>query len=297
MRKFRSASANLMDVRLAYTYLIAIALAFSIMGLIASRLEARLGETELASWRDTLTECADSLRSYLDSDKPEHRLASALRFENAAAALICDDSARSALLDFADELKNGGAHSPEDIRALSDTFSLLAQVEYENGETARRQISEALLRITGADAETVYEAPPEAADDRFLQFAYESAEASAGKLLGSTADMLTLQYSPAGLVMSSGNLRAVFSPIDGRALSLLHIRLGLVPDVYFSKDELAAYAARLASEVTGKKIESESITELCGFTAVGFDADEDRLTVILDSHGRLCAFDTFKVKR
>jgi hypothetical protein len=134
--------------------------------------------------------------------------------------------------------------------------------------------------------------------DKPERYTRTSVRSSAGKLLGNTLKMLTFDRTDTGYEARSGNLHAVFSSFDGSAESFLHIRLGIIPEVYYDEDELADYANSLLTGTLGVKDPSLIFVRLetfCGFTKVEFETDMQKIITVLDSHGRLWALE--KVKR
>ena len=167
------------DSRCAYLLAGFLAAALIISAAITSSLEARLNDEVVRQLRGQLYECAESLDSYIDSTG-DARLAAALRFANAAKSLRLDDETRGALEllagrltaplvadsrtneSAAAELSNESVSdnrsneslmpqppdelaltqpSDERLRALADSFYLLATQSWGSGEATADGIS------------------------------------------------------------------------------------------------------------------------------------------------------------
>lgn len=315
MRSFMKSRDSLKDSRIAYTYLIILALVLAVMGLVITQLKTQLGVNELIGYRETLAECSDSLRAFAASNQFDRKLTAALRFEIAAASLACGDRARSELLRFAGVLRKsafGEESAPDEsvLYELSDMFILLAMLDYKNGEAAREHITNVLsfdLVSAATGVESVEEEksnlyiagmdPKPQSYGKMEQFVYTKAADSAEKLLGKTWRLLNIERSDTGYTVRADNVRAEFSNIDGSAEKLLHIRLGRIPDSFYAEYELSEYAKSIAVGTLGADEKNMTLSRLetfCGFTTVEFNTASEKIILVLDSHSRLWAIEKSK---
>ena len=345
------------DPRHAYLLAGFLAAALIISAAITSSLEARLNDEVVRQLRGQLYECAESLDSYIDSTG-DARYAAALRFANAAKSLRLDDETRGALELLAGRLtaplvtgsrtnESGAAElsneavsgdrsgeslipqpsdelaltqpSDERLRALADSFYLLATQSWGSGEATAEGISSEIasqLKLqlkahltSDMTAELTEPLVPEQSairgeteaepskDELYLilpqsdtlsritrNLSRANAINSLSLLLGANRAELDLVDSDAGFTAASGNLRAEFSGGDGRLVEYIHIRLG-APGVPLAESELYSRAVGYARELYD--IESEPLYAIsdCGFALYGWDG----CRVVLDSAGKLYA--------
>ncbi|MCI8386895.1 MAG: hypothetical protein HFE63_00310 [Clostridiales bacterium] len=305
MRNFRSTRTNLNDVRIAYTYLIALALALSIMGLIASGLDNKLSASELAEYRTSLSECADSLRGYIETEAPERRFVSALRFENAVVSLNCTDNVRAELLNLADRLQKSVFEREIDmlatvteLRGLADTFSMLTMLEYDDRASAVMQISDEIARVVGIEDETSSDSlsnDEPYSGGKVEQFNLSAAKNNAERLLGDAVRSLTFEGCTDGYFASADNLSMLFSPNDGSPISIVYLRLGGIPNAYFTEREIIDYAERITADAVfggdSGELDVAGIKSMCGYTMVELGSETDMIRAIIDEHGRICVFE------
>ena len=341
------------DPRRAYLLAGFLAAALIISTAVTSSLERRLNVETSRQLRGQLYECAESLDAYVDSTG-DARYAAALRFANAVKSLRLDDETRGALEllagrltaplvtgsrtneSAAAELSNEAVSddrsgeslipqpsdelaltqpSDERLRALADSFYLLATQSWSFGEATAEGISseiaseltaELKAHLTSDMTEPLVpessairgetEAEP-SKDELYLilpqsdtlsritrRLSLANAKDSLSLLLGTSRAELDLVDSGTGFTARSGNLRAEFASRDGRLVEYIHIRLG-APGVPLAESELYSRAVGYARELYD--IESEPLYAIsdCGFTLYGWDG----CRVVLDSAGKLYA--------
>lgn len=341
------------DPRRAYLLAGFLAAALIISTAVTSSLERRLNVEVSRQLRGQLYECAESLDAYVDSTG-DARYAAALRFANAVKSLRLDDETRGALELLARQLtaplvtgsrtnESGAAElsneavsddrsgeslmpqpsdelaltqpSDERLRALADSFYLLASRSYDSGkapsdgissEIASELTAELKAHLTSDMTEPLAPEPSairgeteaEPSKDELYLILPQSAALSRitrdlsranaidslSLLLGANRAELDLVDSDVGFTAASGNLRAEFSGGDGRLVEYIHIRLG-APGVPLAESELYSRAVGYARELYD--IESEPLYAISdgGFTLYGWDG----CRVVLDSAGKLYA--------
>lgn len=308
MVRFRSTRDGLRDIRSAYLFLSALSLALFIMGGISRRLMIELDARELEHERRTLTLCADSLDRFLSAESETDRLGEALRFGNSAAALDCTDDTRNALLALAEELeedaKSAGVQSTDSfegvrlimysedmLRNLSDGFYMLASMEYDSAEAARKTVSETLMRpeyrltfiMTELPLSPPDEQPVTDALERQKKFAAGKARELAAKIFGASASVMKLKETDECFRMNGANYSAMFSKTDGHLMRLVYIRLGQVEGV--SAQDAVDLIALKKSEIPERSISSEA----CGYVSEEIVLPGRLIRAVYDSGGRLCA--------
>lgn len=345
------------DPRHAYLLAGFLAAALIISTAVTSSLERRLNVEVSRQLRGQLYECAESLDAYVDSTG-DARLCAALRFANAVKSLRLDDETRGALellarqltaplvtgsrtnesaaAELSNEAVSGDRSgeslipqpsdelaltqpSDERLRALADSFYLLATQSWGSGEATAEGISSEIasqLKLqlkahltSDMTAELTEPLVPEQSairgeteaepskDELYLilpqsdtlsritrNLSRANAINSLSLLLGANRAELDLVDSDAGFTAASGNLRAEFSGGDGRLVEYIHIRLG-APGVPLAESELYSRAVGYARELYD--IESEPLYAIsdCGFALYGWDG----CRVVLDSAGKLYA--------
>lgn len=345
------------DPRHAYLLAGFLAAALIISTAVSASLERRLNVEVSRQLRGQLYECAESLDSYIDSTG-DARYAAALRFANAVKSLRLDDETRGALELLAGRLtaplvtgsrtnESGAAELPneavsgdrsgeslmpqpsdelaltqpsdERLRALADSFYLLATQSWSFGEATAEGISSEIASQLTSELKVQLKAhltseltselteplapelsairgendkvepnpalPQSAALSRITRdLSRANAIDSLSLLLGANRAELDLVDSDVGFTAASGNLRAEFSGGDGRLVEYIHIRLG-APGVPLAESELYSRAVGYARELYD--IESEPLYAISdgGFTLYGWDG----CRVVLDSAGKLYA--------
>jgi len=259
--------------------------------ILAVRADARLRQYELDACRGVMTECADALRTWTDSEDEQLRLSAALRFGSAAARLP-DNHTREALFPFADRLRAGDASATADAAALADTFSLLAAVDYPDVDMLYAALTRELAAALPAEPEPLPEA--DIAGTELTEYSRTVAERAVKKLFG---DQVSCRLSDDGSawVAETENLRMIFSGFDGTLESFVYIRLGAVPDVRCTESEIVERAQIFADRLGLRIIEGSAADRLGGFTAVMLTGRTDDYRAVLDSAGRVLCM--LKVKR
>ena len=291
MRRFRSCRANLSDPRVTLMFILTLILLLGTACMLTFRANARLQRYELEACRGVISECADALHTWADTEDEQLRLSAALRFGSAAARLT-DGFAREALFPFADRLRAEDASAASDAAALADTLALLAAVDYPDADTLYAALAHELAEMLPAAPE----APPEtaAADEQPTEYSRTIAERAVKQLFGG---QVTCRLSEAGgaWVAEAGNLRMIFSGFDGKLESLVYIRLGAAPSVRCTEHELVERAQAFANRLGLHILEGRAADRLGGFTAVMLSGRTEDYRAVLDGAGRVWCM--FKVKR
>ena len=291
MRDFWSSRKRLSDPRITLVFILMLILLLGMACILAVRADARLRQYELDACRGVMTECADALRTWTDSEDEQLRLSAALRFGSAAARLP-DAPAREALFPFADRLRAGDDTAAADAAALADALSLLAAVDYPDADMLHAALARALSEML-PDAPEV---PPEAAaaDAQLTEYSRTIAERAAKQLFG---DQVTCRLSENGgaWVAETENMRMIFSGFDGKLESLVYIRLGAAPDVRCTESEIVERAQAFADRLGLRIIEGTAADRLGDFTSVLLTGRTEDYRAVLDGAGRVWCM--FKVKR
>ncbi len=299
MRPFRRNFENLRDTRIAYTFLISLALICTILVILTSRLDGNLRKSELEGCYESLALCADALESWNAAVGAGERYAASLRFENAAASLPSGVELEP-ILSLADYMRMGQSAKSR-VRAFADTFALLSSIEYTDIGEARRIISETLdgvsnkvfAGVTAKPNDTVTIPPPEV-----LYYTKRVAESSIKKLFGGSAVGLELLQSEDGSwVSQTENMRMTFSGNDGSLEAFVFIRVGNALGSAVSEEEAISSALEFYKSTRrtsgGAKVVDSSWA--CGFTVCDIADGEEYWRATVDSSGRVWSL--MKVKR
>ncbi|MBQ8510297.1 MAG: hypothetical protein IJ493_10365 [Clostridia bacterium] len=307
MRNFRTNSTNLSDTRVAYTFLTALALLCTVMGLLASQRQQRLYHYELVDCYEQLAVCADSLHQYADPLPDTDRYAQAVRFANAIPQLPCEESTRTLLLDVAAGMRENAAEDgmqavmrtleADDgfLRTLSDTFAMLAALDYTDTDMAKRLINQALDSVMPALSETGTDTSDaaDAVSAGQARITRESASRTVSSLFGSSMKIDGMSEDGQYWVAQAENLRMVFSAASGEMESFLYIRLGDSPKRRLSEKAVIREATDFAAKQIhgGGELTVSRTEELCGFTVVDLTAGKESCRVTADWYGRIWSFE------
>lgn len=295
MRSFRKDGANLRDTRISYLFILSLTLICAIMGIMIGRQGALIHAKELEACYESLTLCADALDEWSAAVSDEARYAAAIRFGSAVASLPSEVSAQP-LLALADNMRSGQSAKTR-VRALSDTFALLASIEYTDDEEARRIIAET---IDGVNRELVLEPPrmnarsaePTAAIlPEVVRYSRDVAKRAVGTLFGRNASTLELVLSDDGgaWITETDNLRMTFSAEDGSLDGFVYIRLGDQPSEQFTEEERLSAARDFFIDMrrTTASAQVSASGELCGFLLAEINDGGEIWYSAVDSYGRI----------
>ncbi len=299
MRSFRKDSENLRDTRIAYTFLLSLALVCAILGIVATQLGGDLQRSEMQSTYEVLTLCADALEAWSVADGAGERYAASVRFENAAASLPSEVELEP-ILSLADYMRMGES-AKERVRAFADTFALLSSIDYTSESEARRIIAETLggvsdkvLGDTAANSAAAVEVPP----PEVLAYTKRVAEGTVKTLFGGNAVGLELIEGEGGSwITETENLRMSFSGADGSLEGFVYIRVGDAPGNNISEADRLSVALEFYKS-TRRGVGGASVGnggEVCGFTLCEITDGEERWHITVDAHGRVWSLT--KVKR
>lgn len=299
MRSFRKDSENLRDTRIAYTFLLSLALVCAILGIVATQLGGDLQKSELQDCYKALTLCADALEAWSEADGAEARYAASVRFENAAASLPSEVELEP-ILSLADYMRMGQSAEGR-VRAFADTFALLSSIDYTSEAEARRIIAETLGGVSDkvlgdalAKPAVVAEIPP----PEVLAYTKRVAEGTVKTLFGGNALGLELSQSEKGSwVTETENLRMSFSGADGSLEGFVYIRVGNAPSDILSEAERLSAALEFykSTRRTAGGASVKNASEACGFTLCEISDGEENWHITVDAHGRIWSLT--KVKR
>ncbi len=299
MRKFRSNTENIRDMRIAYTFLLSLAVVCLILGVVSTRLGSRLHANELADSYRALTLCSDALREWDSAQSDESRYAAAIRFGD-AAAMLPSEVELEPLLSLADKMR-AGEDAANAVHTFADTFALLAALDYADDAEARAVIASALDGVVGALAPETSQ-PPSADVEQLLPevVAYSGKVAAKGikAIFGANAGTLTPHLAESGdvFVAENENLRMTFSAADGNLESFIFIRLGDVPSIELNDSERLRAALDFFNLNRRKRgADADIAGEVCGFLIADITAGEDSYRAAVDKYGRVWSLT--KVKR
>lgn len=276
MVKFRNSAKALKDPHTAY--IIAAFLAFA---LIISKLDTfreaneMIDNAEHSRSVEALYECADALRSYSSAERNEDMVKAVLLFENACLRLELDDRIKSALLNYAGELRYGVLDN--DAGLIADELLFIAETD---GSIDRLCI---LLGICEDDADAKKNDVP-------MRYLRHTAMADALILAGDVHGLPDIVFSDNDISMSASNLFISFSKSDGSFDEFFFLHSGKRD----MSNDIETAARKLAFELTGGQ-ELECGTELCGYRAFCALGKNELVSLVYDSCGRLSA--AVKVKR
>lgn len=275
MVNFRNSAKALKDPRTAY-----IIAAFLTFALIISKLDTfrevneMIDNAEHSRSVEALYECADALRSYSSAERNEDMVKAVLLFENACLRLELDDRIKSALLDYAGELRYGVRDN--DVRLIADELLFIAETD---GSIDRLCI---LLGICKDDDVKKTDVP--------MRYLRHTAMADALILAGDVHGLPDIVFSDKDISMSASNLFISFSKNDGSFDEFFFLHSGKSD----MSNDIGSAARKLAFELTGGQ-ELECGTELCGYRAFCALGKNELVSLVYDSCGRLSA--AVKVKR
>ncbi len=299
MRSFRKDSENLRDTRIAYTFLLSLALVCAILGIVATQLGGDLQKSEMQSTYEALTLCADALEAWSSADSAGERYAASLRFENAAVGLPSEVELEP-ILSLADYMRMGRSAEGR-VRAFADTFALLSSIDYTSGAEARRIIAETLGGVSDeifGEVNTKPAVQTQLQPPEVLAYTKKVAQRTVKTLFGGNAVGLELIESEGGSwITETENLRMSFSGADGSLEGFVYIRVGDAPSNNISEaDRLSAALEFYKSTRRGAGGASvDNGGEVCGFTLCEITDGEERWHITVDAHGRVWSLT--KVKR
>lgn len=289
MRPFRSNRENFRDTRIAYTFLISLALVCALLIILVSVLSGGLHRRELEGYYKSLTLCADALSEWSISEDAEGRYSASLRFEEAAAGLPAEVSLEP-LMTLANYMRMGSA-AQERVTAYAETFALLSSIEYDSTDDARRIISLTLESVNEAMGEAEPSESTELPDEKVLSYTKEAATRAKRELLDGALRPLELELSEerGTWLAENENLRIEYSLSDGRLVGFVYIRTGDPPDIFMSEAERCDAALSFFKAVRGASggADVSRVRELCGFTLCEIKDKSERWNICVDSHGRV----------
>ncbi len=298
MRKLRSDNENLRDTRIAYTFLISLTVLCLVLGLMATHFSTKLHKNELDGCRGALTLCSDALREWELAQSPEERYAAALRFENAASALPSQVDV-TPLLSMSKQMRQG---KNVNIHPFSDTFSLLAALDYTNSDEAASIIAKAIQNVSLAVPENLPKEESESVSaplPEVIAYSEKVAKRGIAAMFGTNAGALIPALSETGDVFTaeSENLRMTFSAADGCLDSFVYIRLGNTPKNALSDTERLAEALAFfnLSRHRSSKADISTVGSSCGFLIADITSGNDIYRTAVDVYGRVWSI--AKVKR
>lgn len=288
MRKFRTASESLRDTKIAYTFLLSLALISLLLGITVTRLDTTLHERELDGYYEALTLCADALQEWSTAEGADMRYGAAIRFERAAALLPSEVELEN-VISLSDYMQMGDTSAPR-VRAYADTFLLLSSLDFESEEEASRVISETLLGVSealnGSVAIEEKPLPPET-----VAYTQNIVKDNMKDLLGGALRSLEPEFVEDGNVWraEASNIRLDYSAKDGSLEGFVYIRLGDVPEWAVDADGCAERALAFYKSSRGgtHRANATVITSSCGFTLCEIRDGDAVWHSAVDTHGRV----------
>ncbi len=295
MRSFRKNSENLRDTRISYMFVLSLTLICAVMGIVIGRQGALIHAKELEACYESLALCSDALDEWSAALSDEARYAAAVRFGGAVASLPSEVNAKP-LLALADNMRSG-QNAKTRVRAFSDTFALLASIEYTDDEDARRIIAETIdevnrglvlepPRMNTRSAEPTASILPEV-----VRYSRDVAKRAVGTLFGRNASTLELALSEDGetWVTETDNLRMIFSAEDGSLDGFVYIRLGDQPAERVAEEERLSTVRDFFRDMrrTGASVEVRASGEACGFLLAEINDGGEIWYSAVDSYGRI----------
>lgn len=298
MRSFRRDSENLRDTRIAYTFLLSLALLCAILGIVATQLGGDLKQSRLQSYYESLTLCADALDAWSASESSEGRYEASVRFES-AAALLPSEVELEPIMSLGDYMRMGQGAAAR-VRAFAQTFALLSSIDYTSEDEASRIIAQTLGGVSEAfdgmptNAPEAQIQPPEV-----IAYSKKVAQRAIKTILGANAVSLEIELSDDGslLVGETENLRMSFSSSDGSLEGFVYIRVGDNPSSSVSEEERlsAALAFYNSTRHGANSSDAKAVAETCGFTLCEIVDGDAVWHAAVDTHGRVWSLT--KVKR
>lgn len=288
MRKFRTVPENLRDTRIAYTFLLSLALISLLLGVAVTRLDSTLHERELDGYYEALTLCADALEEWGAAEGADTRYGAALRFER-AAAMLPSEVELEGVMSLVDYMQMGDTSAPR-VRAYADTFLLLSSLDFATEDEARRVICDALLGVSealdGVDVIQTKPLPPET-----VAYTQNIVKDNMKGLLGGALRSLEPEFVEDGNVWraEASNVRLDYSAADGGLEGFVYIRLGDVPEWTVDADGCAerALAFYKSSRKGTGRVSVSVLTSSCGFTLCEIRDGDTVWHSAVDSHGRV----------
>ena len=289
MRPFRSNRENLRDTRIAYTFLISLALVCVLLAALVSVLSGGLHRRELEGYYESLTLCSDALTEWNSAEDAEGRYSASLRFKEAVSGLPGEVSLEP-LMSLVNRMRMGDA-AQKYVTAYAETFALLSSIEYESTDDARRIISLTLERVREAVGEGGTSESVAIPDEEVLSYTKSIAERAKRDMLDGALRTLDLELSEnrGTWLAESENLRIEYSLTDGRLEGFVYIRVGEHPTSSCTEEQRCDAALSFYNSVRGKSggASVSAVREMCGFTLCEIEDKSERWNVCVDSHGRV----------
>ncbi len=295
MRSFRDLRENFRDIRIAYTFLITLSVVATILGILTVNFGERLKNSELTQLRNSLNLCSDSLEGWRNLGEGDEKHTVAARFL-AGISTLPDDINLEGLTNLSARMKSGEA-TDEEVRVFSDTFTLLATLNYEDASDAEKIAAATLNEISGVVYP--YLADNEQSEEKI--FVMPEMEAYSQKIARRTIDNifgrgmsgLRVENTEEGLVAETGNLRMSFSSVDGSLEEFVYIREGeLIHGQPISESERVDKARSFFLSVVRhrKTAEATATGEICGFLVVDITAGDELWRMTVDRDGEVWSF-------
>ncbi len=294
MRKFRTSRENLRDIRIAYTFLLSVAIVATVLGILASTYGDKLKKRELSSLRTSLTLCADSLTDWRADAGYDERCLCAAEF-SAAMATLPPPTNIEALSKIKDGMISGDI-SDEILKTFSDTFFLLSELNYESPREAKRIASETVNGV----CDILYPATESANGSPVLpevaEYNKKIAEGTVDKVIGLKNTGLDVEITDDGLIAESGNLRMAFSKEDGSLEEFVYIRLNGKKGEILDRDGQINAALSFFNTVVRhrKSPDIAEASEVCGFLTVSLVSGEESWRMTVDECGNIWSFSKTK---
>ncbi|MBQ8250030.1 MAG: hypothetical protein IJY93_09185 [Clostridia bacterium] len=303
MRSFRRDSVNLRDMRISYIFILSLTFICAVMGMIITNQENRIHTNELENCHESLALCADALDEWSAANDDEGRYSASVRFENAVMSLPSEVETEPLLYLASGMRENNDASAY--VRALADTFSLLASIDYTDGTEARELIAMTLegvsdeLGLESAEPATQSLQGEASIPPEVREYTNTVVKQSIRSLFGKNAGTLETVLSDEGdlWLVQNDNLRMSFSASDGSLEEFVYIRIGDHPSEKVSEEEQLSLVCDFYSDMrrTRSDVSAEPSGEICGFLLARITDGEEIWQSAVDSYGRIWSL--IKVKR
>lgn len=301
MRSFRKNSDNLRDTRVAYTFLLSLAAVCTVLGIVTTHQGSKLHDYELRDCYRSLNLCADALSEWDAAVVESERYGAWVRFDEAIETLPSSVDIVPLRTLASDMLS--GAEVAARVSAYTDTFLLLASLDYSDELEAQTVVSETLLAVSeavvpGYDSGTAQSEYSVIAPE-VLRFSRDIAKDTIYRVFDGGAGSLSPALSDTGdkWYAETSNLRMTFSARDGELESFVCIHVGHTPSTVLTEEERLSSALEFFNENRriGKCSEAVPAGEFCGFLIAELEEGGELYRAAVDSSGRVWSLT--KVKR
>lgn len=298
MRRFRSSRENLKDIRIAYTFLLSLAVIATAVGILSNKLSKDLNSKGLNQIQSSLSLCADSLDLWERAEKPNESYMALAQFLSGVSGLPSQVQI-DGLAELSGRMESGEA-TKEEIKTFADTFSLLRSLNYKDSGEAEKITAATLYEISVKIYPQLIKTDEKAKNlvvPEMAEYSKKIARRTIDNIFGKGVTGLTVEREGESLVAETGNLRMSFSPADGSLEGFIYIRLeDQIHSQQLSEEERVEKALTFFSSVVRhrKDVNAAIKGEHCGFLIVDIESGEEKWRTAIDRDGEIWSF--FKVE-